>query len=244
MAQLNTTQLDGINPASKNTSPNTKSQISNKYSNKHSKSSNPIHHTVHKNHNHLPNSFTHTEHQTTKFKLLHINIRGLHNKSDEILIAVSPYSPQVICLTEHHLTTEQINTIRLDHYTLGASFCRQTYKHGGTCIYVLKDIPFHSINLDEFNTEKDIEICALRLSLTLCNLTIICTYRSSTGNFNHFLNKVETVLNKLHKSSMELSVCGDFNVNYFNNNSRNLLLDFLFASYNLFSTVEFPHKTW
>jgi len=70
---------------------------------------------------------------------------GLYNKTDEFLIALYPITPQVICLTQHHLTTEQISTITLDQYTLGASFCRQTYKHGGTCIYVSKDIQFHAI---------------------------------------------------------------------------------------------------
>ena len=196
MAQLNTNQPDGNNPTSEYTPPNAKSQISHKCS----KFSKPNCYTAHNNHNHLPNSLTYTEHQTTKFKVLHQNIHGLYNKTDEFLIALSPITSQVICLTEHHLTTEQISTIKLDQYTLGASFCRQTYKHGGTCIYVSKDIQFHTINLDQFNIDKDLEICALRSSLTSCNPTIICIYRSSIGNFNYFLNKLETVLNKLHKT--------------------------------------------
>jgi len=196
MAQLNTNQPDGNNPTSEYTPPNDKSQISHKCS----KFSKPNCYTAHNNHNHLPNSLTYTEHQTTKFKVLHQNTHGLYNKTDEFLIALSPITSQVICLTEHHLTTEQISTIKLDQYTLGASFCRQTYKHGGTCIYVSKDIQFHTINLDQFNIDKDLEICALRSSLTSCNPTIICIYRSSIGNFNYFLNKLETVLNKLHKT--------------------------------------------
>ena len=42
-------------------------------------------------------------------------------------------APQAICLTEH-LIIEQIETVKLDQYSLGASTCRQTYKHGGTYI--------------------------------------------------------------------------------------------------------------
>jgi len=126
-------------------------------------------------------------------------------------------------------------------YTLGASSCRQTYKHGGTCIYVSKDIQFHTINLDQFNTEKDLEICAPRSSLTSCNLIIICIYRSHIGTFNYFLNKLETILNKLHKTSTEIIVCGDFNVN---DNFRKLLSDSPFASYSLFSTVNSPTRNF
>ena len=43
-------------------------------------------------------------------------------------------------------------------------------------------------------------------------------------------------------ASIKLIVCGDFNVNYFKDNSRKLLLDSLFASYSLFSTVSFPTR--
>jgi len=36
--------------------------------------------------------------------------------------------------------TEEIGNVNLGQYTLGATFCRQTYKHRGVCIYVSKDI--------------------------------------------------------------------------------------------------------
>ena len=51
-------------------------------------------------------------------------------------------------------------------------------------------------------------------------------------------------MNKLHKTSTEIVVCGDFNVNYFNDNSKKLMLDSLFASYSLFSTVNFPTRNF
>jgi exonuclease III len=123
--------------------------------------------------------------------------------------------------------TEQIGNVNLGQYTLRTSFCRQAYKHGGTCIYILKDIQFNTINLDQYNKEKDLEICALKLRLLSSSFTIIFIYRSPTGNFTHFLNQLESILNKLYKTSTELIVCGDFNINYFNDNSRKLLLDSL-----------------
>jgi hypothetical protein len=57
--------------------------------------------------------------------------------------------------------TEQTENVNLGQYTLGALLCRETYKHGGACIYVSKDIQFNTINLDQYNKEKDLEICAL-----------------------------------------------------------------------------------
>ena len=96
----------------------------------------------HKNHNQLPNGHTrytdnHKDNEG-KFTLLHQNIRGIANKTDELLISLSPNPPQIICLTEHHLRKEQINNICLDHYTLGTAFCRKIHKHGGVCIMCIR----------------------------------------------------------------------------------------------------------
>ena len=46
----------------------------------------------------------------------------------------------------------------------------------------------------------------------------------------------------MYKTSTELILYGDFNINYFNDNSRKLLLDSLLASFSLFSTVKFPTR--
>ena len=138
--------------------------------------------------------------------------------------------------------TGEIGTVNLGQYTLGATFCRQTYKHGGVCIYVSKDIQFNTINLDQFNKEKDLEICALNLHLLSSSFTIICIYRSPTGNFTYFLNQLASILSKWYETSTKLILCGDFNINYLNDNSRRHLLDSLLASFSLFSTVKFPRR--
>ena len=121
MASLSTIQPD------EKTAPNAIRLISHKYS-KLPKKNNVI---VCNNFNHLLNNLTYDGHRTNKFMLFHKNIRGLSNKIDEFQITLSSITPQAICLTEHHLIIEQIETVKLDQYTLGASICKQTYKHGG-----------------------------------------------------------------------------------------------------------------
>jgi hypothetical protein len=62
------------------------------------------------------------------------------------------------------------------------------------------------------------------------------------GDFYYFLNQLELILNKLYKISNEIILCGDFNINYSNDNSRKDLLNSLLASFNLFSTINFPTR--
>ena len=87
---------------------------------------------------------------------------------------------------------------------------------------VLKDTQFNTINIDEYNKQEDLEICALKLRLLSSSFTIICICRFPTGNFTYFLNQLESILNKMYKTSTELILCGDFNVNYLNDKLENI----------------------
>jgi hypothetical protein len=63
---------------------------------------------------------------------------------------VVPKIPHLVCLTQHHLKEQEIETLSTDHYILGAKFCRENLKHGGTGIFVHESLPFTNINLQEF----------------------------------------------------------------------------------------------
>jgi exonuclease III len=176
------------------------------------------------------------------FKILHQNIRGILHKTDEFLTSLVGTSPHILCLTEHHLRIEELKNVNFFPYTLGAQFCRQLHKQGGVSIFVSSNIQFQTINLDHFNKEKDLEICALEIDLPLVNLIIICIYRSPTGNFKYFIDQLEAPLNSLYKVSTYFILCGDFNINHLEVCSRKLQIESLLASFNHSSTVTFPTR--
>jgi len=147
------------------------------------------HDTAYNCQNDAPKNFISNNQNTTKLTLLQQNIQGLNSKIDEFLISLPSKTPQIICLTEHQLTKEQISNINLGEYILGAASSRQLLKYGGTCIYVSKDIEFTIINLEQTNQEKDIETCALKIHLASCSFIIMCMYRAPTGNTLYFLNQ-------------------------------------------------------
>ena len=143
---------------------------------------------------------------------------------------------------EHHLKEEEIKNIYLDNYNLGAYSCRQTHKLRGVCIFISKILHFSTINLANFTTEKELQICAIKLSLQELNFIVICIYRSPTGNFTYFLEQLESVLETIHNTSHDLILCGDLNIDYIKDSSKKHSLDYLLASFNLFSTVNFPTR--
>ena len=120
-----------------------------------------------------------TEHHLRTEELEMINLTnyvlgGLFHKTDEFLNSITLTSPNVLCLTEHHLRTEELQMINLANYVLGAQYCRHSYKQGGVSIFVSRDIQFHPIDLNTFNKQKDLEICALKIDLHQINFIITC----------------------------------------------------------------------
>ena len=96
----------------------------------------------------------------------------------------------------------------VEYYELGTKFCRRQYKNGGVCIFVHESIAFNTILTHHICKVKDLEICAIKLNLPKIKIIITTIYRSPTGNYNYFLRKLETLMNKLYRKKMNLSSVG------------------------------------
>jgi hypothetical protein len=151
-------------------------------------------------------------------------------------------SPHIICLTEHSLRSNEIDKTALTNYSLGATFCRNTFKNGGVCIFTYESLQFTNINLDKFCKEKDLEVCAVNLHLLSCEISIITIYRSPTGNFHYFIDNLEKILSMIYSNNTEIIICGDINANYLIDSTHKQLLYLLLASYVFCITVQFPTR--
>jgi len=181
----------------------------------------------------------HTENTFTAF---HQNIYGLPNKKEELLNSLTRNSLQIICITEHHLIDKELEGITLHTYTLGAKFHRRIHQWGGVCIFIQNNIHYTNINMDRYSIEKDIEICAVKLYILSCTIIIITVYRSPTCNIAYFLNNLEAALKQIYSNTVDTILCGDFNINYLNDNQNKQALNSLLTSYSLYSVIDFPTR--
>jgi hypothetical protein len=113
---------------------------------------------------------------------------------------------------------------------------------GGVCIYVIRNLNFTTVNLKAYCSDHDIEICAVKLRSIFSHICVFSIYRAPTGNFNHFLYKVDIILKSLYNSNIEFIICGDVNINYLTDTHRKNQLNSLLISYTLFGTVNFPTR--
>jgi predicted metal-dependent RNase len=137
-----------------------------------SKASKPLHNKI--------------KHTKDNLVLLHQNIRGLAGKMDEFncVIACKHINPHLICLSEHHMSDLKLLYSHFPKYIMGSSCAHMTHQGGGVCIYITSDIKFTVIKLTQFCDEKNIEICALKLTVVLCIGCLVV-------NFEYFINKPE-----------------------------------------------------
>jgi hypothetical protein len=153
-----------------------------------------------------------TNHSLSKgnyFNIFHQNIRSLKEKHHELLSHLFPNLPHVLCLTEHHLKAFELQSINIDHYIMGAQFCRTNYAKGGVVIYAHNSLCLTAINLSKYCVEKDIEICAVKLEVQSMVFCIITVYRSPLGNFTRFLETLDAVLQSLYSPTLGIIICED-----------------------------------
>jgi hypothetical protein len=139
---------------------------------------------------------------------IHTLIRKHHGKIH------GAYLPHVLCFTEHHLKALELQNINIDHYTIGAQFSRTTHAKGGVVIYTHSSLHSAAINLSKYCEEKDIEICGVKLQEQSSLFCIITVYRSPSGNFNRFLETLDTVLQLIYSPSLGIIICGDYLLTY------------------------------
>ena len=89
-------------------------------------------------------------------KIFHQNIRGLSHKIDELMLSLSETNPQVLCITDHHLNSNEMNTMDYGQYTLRAQYCRRLFKPYPTAFPYGNGMVLHFYQQQESSTTKTV----------------------------------------------------------------------------------------
>jgi len=159
-------------------------------------------------------SLTHLLPHTQSINIYHQNIRSLRNKMNELLCHLHHDPPHILCVTEHRLHHDDLASLHIENYTLGAYYYRKSKHNGCVCMSVHNSITFTSLNIDNYCLDQDFEVCAIHLNSLYDKLCILAIYRSPLGNFSTFLTNFDFILHKFFNLKFNFIICGDINVNY------------------------------
>lgn len=144
--------------------------------------------------------------------LLHINVQSISNKIDLLHIFLLEHNFDVLCISEHWLTSENIKLFNIKNYQLTSSFCREGNSHGGVAIYTKLSYRMESIDVATFCRTTHAEFCGA--SIPNLNTCIISVYRSSSyGDINVFKEQFTKLIDHLNRKFRSLVIMGDFNLN-------------------------------
>lgn len=174
----------------------------------------------------------------SNFTVMHLNIRSIGNKLDELEVLLEERNVSVACITESWCRSDNVDCVSVPGYVVMASFNRTTMTHGGCLILVKKGLQAACLDaLDQVAVEAAFECSGIVISLGGVRTVIICVYRSQIGDFQQFfLGLEESLAYVVSNLKFErIILCGDLNIdNLSQSNKRSTLYD-ITASFSIFS---------
>lgn len=168
---------------------------------------------------------------------MHQNIAGLLNKSDVLTLHIQELhikeniNIDVLCITEHFVTSGQESLIKIPNFKLAACYSRDRQKRGGSCIlirnrYRYRELPNSSIS-------GLFEYCAIEMVDQ--GIVVVCIYRPpNISCINLFLDNLDILLKKIcTKPNKKVVLCGDFNIDRLKRNNFTLDFENVLLSYDL-----------
>ncbi|PNF29254.1 hypothetical protein B7P43_G10478, partial [Cryptotermes secundus] len=94
--------------------------------------------------------------------------------------------------------------------------------------------------LNDLSCEKIFELAVVEI--VDFKWLLVCIYRSPQNNAGLFLEKLETLVDRIHKKRKKLIICGDWNIDLLQVNEHTRTLENLLISYDLKNTVTVPTR--
>ena len=158
------------------------------------------------------------------FKIVHLNIRSLPKKIDQLRSILQGSNIDIITISETWLHSQVdshlihilgYTTYRQDRVTLGQGKCR-----GGGLITYVKDSLDVYVQNSESSSAKDLEVQWIRIARKNAkNILLANLYRPPSGKLNRAIRVLDKGLAALRKPNEEIIILGDFNVDYMNKKS-------------------------
>jgi hypothetical protein len=96
------------------------------------------------------------------------------------------------------MSDDQLDLLKINNFKLVSKFCRKDFKNGGSCIYINKELNAREITfLNDLCSEKYFELSIVEL--VEFKWLLICIYRSPHSEVRIFLEKLERLVDRIHK---------------------------------------------
>ena len=176
------------------------------------------------------------------YAIMHMNVRCLTNKFDEIKAILGQMStkPIVIAITETWLSVSDTNSYNISGYT-SYHLVRTLREHGGVSLFISNEFVSSQINSISYVSDI-IEVLTVKFSVQNHSYTLCSVYRPDDKyhNVDKFTNELLTILNHKEIVKSNTVLVGDLNINLLEHSTHQPTANFL----NAMQSIRFhPHIT-
>ena len=182
-----------------------------------------------------------TSYQEDIFNICHINVQGMINKIDLIECFLKNHKLDILCVSEHWLLHNDLDSISIFDYKITSHFSRGEHIHGGSLILAKNNIHATELmSIKNLSKECHIEICAISYFINNRKIINICLYRPPNGDINVFTINLSEALNVAMSISRNIILCGDFNIDYNKNCLNTNIFNDIINAFDLTVTLTNP----
>ena len=168
-------------------------------------------------------------------RVLYHNVQSLHNKLGELSLisSLNHMNMDVLCFTQHWLSSNHINISNIDHFKLVSSVSSNN-RGGWLYIFVRKFLQTKEINyLNGIGLEKSFELMDLKIVTVCINNLLMMILMNFCLIWNYWLigYKMET-----------FNSSRDWNINFLQQSTKLQDLQNLLFTFNLVNMVESPTR--
>lgn len=146
-----------------------------------------------------------------------------------------------LCLTEIWYDSRKFKVF--ENFNMSSSYIRKNFIRGGVGIWSRSNQKVKALNLDEFCSEKNIEICGIQYKHKSKIKTIILNcYRSPSGNFNSFCKNIAAALDFVTKPDVDIVLVGDINLDPERDSKESKILNGILSTYNIKNIINKPTR--
>ena len=159
-------------------------------------------------------------------KIVHLNIRSLLKKVDQLRLILVGSTIDIITLSEtwlnHKIDPQLVHIQGYSMYRLDREVQNTNKKRGGSLIMYVRDSLEVVVHKTEWLSSNDIEVQWVRIKKPMAKDMLLANiYRPPSGKLDQALKRLGMSLNSLTKSGDKILLLGDFTVDYKNQKSPN-----------------------
>lgn len=148
--------------------------------------------------------------------VIHQNVQSISTSVEKLELFLGVTSAyQIVCLTEHFQTQDDLPIFGIKNLHLAACYCRLKGEHGGSAIYVTDSVIWKQRkDLDEMSEKFHFECSGIECMFDRFTFVVVCVYRTPKVSAEILLQKLNLLLEYLFEEGKAVVITGDLNIDY------------------------------